>query len=542
VGLLAKIHQPRHRAADTGPLSDFWYAPAAWSQAFQNTGVVLTPELALTLSALWFGVTFFSRNLGSLPCITYRNLVPTGKERAKAHPLYEVLRYTPNGFQTAFEFWEQCVGHILLRGNFYARILEGRRGPVDHLEPIHPDLVTVGRLANGQLQYSVRRLEREPEILTQAEVFHVKGFSRDGLTGLSVVEYAAQSLGTAVAADAHAGKFFKSGATAALAIRHPGVLGTDGAKNLRDSINKYLYGARNLGGVLVLEENAAIEKIGVSPQDAQILSTRQHSVEEVAAWLGLPIQIFPGAKQAITYASAYQFRLDLVDFAFRPMAVRIEQVIRQRLILRPEQYVSEFLVDAILRGDPKQRSEFYHFAILDGWMSRAEVRAKENLNPGDQALEEFLEPGNMRTAGNESNDMRNTGAADEDDDEDDDEDVADVAAHEGYWQQRASVLALEAARRVVRKEIAAVSKKAVQYANDAAAWRDWVQAFYRDHAPYVAETLQIPLPEAEAYAAHQGRRLEHEGMAQVACWERSLPPQLARLSMKGSPNGDRGIS
>jgi hypothetical protein len=172
-------------------------------------------------------------------------------------------------------------------------------------------------------------------------------------------------------------------------------------------------------------------------------------------------------------------------------------------------------------------------------MSRAEVRAKENLNPGDPALEEFLEPGNMNTAGEEpSNDLRNTGA------EDDDEDTADVAALAGHWRQRATSFALAAAQRIVRKEIAAVNKKAIQYANDASGWRDWVRTFYSEHAPYVAETLQIPLTEAQAYAAHQGQRLEREGVAQVAAWERVLPAQLASLSLKGSTNGDHptGVS
>ncbi|MEH1708812.1 phage portal protein, partial [Salmonella enterica subsp. enterica serovar Enteritidis] len=41
------------------------------------------------------------------------------------------------------------------------------------------------------------------------------------------------------------------------------------------------------------------------------------------------------------------------------------------------------------RGTAKERAEFYHFAITDGWMSRNEARAFEDMNPKD-GLDEML--------------------------------------------------------------------------------------------------------------------------------------------------------
>jgi hypothetical protein len=42
-----------------------------------------------------------------------------------------------------------------------------------------------------------------------------------------------------------------------------------------------------------------------------------------------------------------------------------------------------------LRGTPQERAQFYHFAITDGWMSRNEARAFEDMNPVD-GLDEML--------------------------------------------------------------------------------------------------------------------------------------------------------
>ncbi|HBT6933703.1 TPA: phage portal protein, partial [Klebsiella pneumoniae] len=38
---------------------------------------------------------------------------------------------------------------------------------------------------------------------------------------------------------------------------------------------------------------------------------------------------------------------------------------------------------------PQERAQFYHFAITDGWMSRNEARAFEDMNPVD-GLDEML--------------------------------------------------------------------------------------------------------------------------------------------------------
>jgi HK97 family phage portal protein len=76
--------------------------------------------------------------------------------------------------------------------------------------------------------------------------------------------------------------------------------------------------------------------------------------------------------------------------------VRWEQRLNRSLLTREERrvYFFEFLPDMLLRGTTKERYEAHRMAILDGWKTRNEVRAMENLNPAD-GLDEFLEPLNM---------------------------------------------------------------------------------------------------------------------------------------------------
>ncbi|MOA55853.1 Phage portal protein [compost metagenome] len=52
-------------------------------------------------------------------------------------------------------------------------------------------------------------------------------------------------------------------------------------------------------------------------------------------------------------------------------------------------YYVKFNLAGLLRGTAKERAEFYHFAITDGWMNRNEVRVLEDMNQV-KGLDNFL--------------------------------------------------------------------------------------------------------------------------------------------------------
>lgn len=79
-------------------------------------------------------------------------------------------------------------------------------------------------------------------------------------------------------------------------------------------------------------------------------------------------------------------------FTVRPMLVNIEQALRKR-VLTPRQRASmavEFSFEALLRGDPTGRAQFYATGLQNGYITRNEVRQLENLprstSPGADLL------------------------------------------------------------------------------------------------------------------------------------------------------------
>ncbi len=525
---------------EPGLWTSSWNAPQQWLQGFRDTGIVMTPDLAMTVSAVWAGVTFMARNMGSLPLELFRHSGLDGEvsQLIRSGPTARVISRQSNRSHTALEFWEMGIGHVLLRGNMYARIVEGSRSFAEELRPIHPDRVTPTRLPDGVIVYVLQFPNGNREALTEDEMFHVRGFMSDGLVGISLTDVAARSLGGAVAADSFAARFFKSGAAASVVAQYQGEHDDQTEKDLHASIGRYLSGLQNVGGVLVVDQDTTVTKLGINPQEAQMLATREHGVREVARWLGLPTQVLADAGKEPTHASAEVFADDIVRWSFSPFGRRIEQAVDRDLLLEDDLF-TRYNFDAIRRGDMKARGAFYQLAVLTGWMNRQEVRHRENLNPGPPELEEFLEPRNMVQAGdgdgeNGNGNGRNGARALVP--------VRAAARAQDAGRTMEVIYALELAGRVARRELTAVDKAVRRFAKDGAGWSGWLREFYGEHAIYVSESLKIPISRAREYAARQGFALEQQGNAAdtVGDWQQTLAPDLATLMLSdGRAEGEQ---
>ncbi len=179
------------KAGSPGDADDYWYQPFVAASA---TGLNVTADAAMRLSAVYRCVRILAGTVAKLPLKIYRTRKEGGKEEADDHPLYEVLHDSPNSWQTSFDFREMMQAHLALRGNAIAQIIPGPRGAVDQLYPIHPDRVRIQRLENGRLRYNVTMPDGTIKPFAQDQMFHVRGLSFDGVRGLNPIEYQRESL------------------------------------------------------------------------------------------------------------------------------------------------------------------------------------------------------------------------------------------------------------------------------------------------------------------------------------------------------------
>ena len=544
------------------PWDDYWYNRPGFDSA---AGMAVSPETAMRLSAVYSCVRVVSETIASLPLIIYRRLPNGGKERATDHPLYRVLHDSPNPWQTSMEFIEMMQAHLELRGNAFARIIPGRRGAIDQLIPLHPDLVQVFRLPNGRLRYQVRsRFDAEVDNYAQDEIFHLRGLSSDGLVGLSPVAVQRETIGTALGMQDYAGRFFKNGSRPSGVLEHPGKFRDDAAREKFGKSWQAAQTGENQHKVAVLEEGLKYTAIGVSNKDSQFLEAVQASREEIAGMHRVPPHKI-GILTRSTNNNIEHQGIEFVTDCMRPRAVRWERRINVDLIdpleLDGEEYFAEFLVDGLLRGDLKSRYDAYAIGRNWSWLCPNDVCRFENLNPipPEKGGDDYLRPLNMTPAGTLATAAPAAGAAAPPADSPADQPAPDAPDDQGAdagaparpdpVKARESALlhdfAAEAARRVVRKEVAALRKSLLraqdeEHGFDGAGFASEVNEFYSGHAPLVAQTMCIPPALAARYIEGNQKLLsdvaDPPAKASVVDWiEDTAPDALAELALGTKP-------
>lgn len=363
------------------------------------TGVSVTPESALRASTVYACVRVLAETVAALPLLTYKRQA-RGKERATNFYLYDKLHTTPNPEMSSFTYRETMTGHVALWGNAYSEIETDGAGRMVNLWPMRPDQT-----------YSARsKMTNEPGYVTYVpgagqmwlpadRVFHLKGLSLDGITGLSPIGLARQAIGLAIATEEFGARFFGNGAQPGIVITHPGQLGDEAYKHLKTSWNEAHQGLDNSHRAAILEEGMGVEKIGIPPEDAQFLETRKFQVVDIARIYRIPPHLV-GSMDAATFGNIEQQSLEFVTYTMMPWLTRWEQEIARSIFLPAERanYFAEFMVDGLLRGDIASRYAAYATGRQWGWFSVNDIRALENMNPIDGG-DAYLEPMNMVEVG-----------------------------------------------------------------------------------------------------------------------------------------------
>jgi len=375
--------------------------PEWWRQTSNimpaDAGVSVNMTSAMQLSAFFAALRIVAESVGSLPLKVYKRQPDGGKEYAYSHPLNDLFSTVVNDEQTPQELLEFVMASALLHGTAYCHKEMDGRGRVIALHPLDSALMRVTRDASDRLVFDYQDAKRGRVYLPR-EIWRVPGLGSDGVTGYSVIDYAKQTLGTSIATERHAAKTFANGTRINGVFEMDEFLRDDDArKRLQQDLQNYT-GVENAHKTLLLESGLKYKGVSMSNDAAQFLESRKFQIADIARWFRVPLHMLNEMDRA-TWNNIEHSGIEFVTHTLRPWCERIEQTITRDLI-QPRYrklYFAEFTMDALLRGDTASRYEAYGKAINDGWMSRNEVRKRENLNP-ETGLDEFLTPMNMQGA------------------------------------------------------------------------------------------------------------------------------------------------
>jgi HK97 family phage portal protein len=392
---------------DTGAVRSGLQNPEEWMlEAFgarkTSSGVSVSADSAMRLSAVSACVRLISESIASLPLNVFRRVDAKRRERVSDVPAYRLLHAEPNRLMTSFVFRDTMTAAVLLDGNAYAVIARDGGGNARELLPVPVGTsVRVLRTPGGELAYSFLLDERQ-FLVGQWDMLHVPGLAFNGISGMSPIRYAAESVGLGIAAEQYGGSFFGNGSVPSGFITLPGKLSPEQSQSLRNSWYAAYGGLLNANRTAVLFEGAKFEKISIPPDEAQFIETRKFQVSEIARWYRVPPHMIGDLEKSTNNNIEHQ-SLEFVTHTLRPWLVRFEQEFNRKLFPVssdgvPSDLYCEFNVDGLLRGDIKSRTAYYQAARQWGWMSVNDIRAIENMEPvADGDI--YLSPLNMQPLG-----------------------------------------------------------------------------------------------------------------------------------------------
>lgn len=348
---------------------------------------------AKKLFAVYACVNVLGESIATLPLHLYR----TNKDgtREKVYNDFTKLINAPNGEDSKFDFLERMVWHLALRGNFYA--LKNKVGKdTRQLLWLEPDAV------NTAVTDWVPAFTYKNETYSKNQIFFIKSHG-----GKSIISAQADTLAFASSLKEYSSSFFKNGARLSGMIEMPSKMDEVAFKRFKAMWNETFSGSQNAGKTAILDNGKTFHPLSVSNIDAQYLETTKKTDAEICGLFRVPPHMI-GILDNATFSNIENQALQFSKYTLSPWCVRIEDAFTQQII-KPQygdSYYCKFNMDALERGNIASRYHAYNIGRNAGFLSRNEVREKENYNPIEGG-DDYLTPKNMGILGEEEKEETN---------------------------------------------------------------------------------------------------------------------------------------
>jgi HK97 family phage portal protein len=387
-----------------------------------SSGKAVTRATAVRVATFLSGVRVLANDIAKMPLILRETKTVSGRQRtshAVSDPLYPILRFCPNSYQTSYQMRWFLASQLIMSSNSYCQIIRDQAGEILALIPLqawnmapHWDRQTnpptlFWRYSDGQ--GNIREFKQE-------EIWHVSALNLEGfgLEGSSIIMLAKEAISLLIAAEETAGRTFSNGLgmagflTSTSADTAPDEIQ---AQNTLDRLRKDFSGSQNAGKFTYIPD-MKFEKMTFTAKDSQLLESRKWDAQEIIRVLGgAPLLVKLGlGEQNSTYASSTAFLDEYFNTCLLPYTTAIEQSITRDLIPRKAwaTLYAKHDADVILRGSPKERAETNQVLINSYQLTPNEARAiedRDSIDGGDfltgpangaifdPVLKEFFIPG-----------------------------------------------------------------------------------------------------------------------------------------------------
>lgn len=464
--------------------------PAGWlvdalTYGKSESGAVVNWSTTMGLSAAWYCVNRISNDVAQMPLCLYTRNGDGTTEEDKQHPAGRLMRLAFGSSVNAFHLRKTLQAHALVSGNGRAFIARNGRGEPLELIPLpHHKSVTVliypdnQPMMHKQKWHVVYDDNGKPIPVPDYDVLHIFGQSEDGYSGIAPIDILKNPLGTSLATEKTAAKFFKNNAVPGIVLEAPpGVFRQEQEAQLfLQRWNDYHAGLDNTSRAGLLREGIKANRLSVEFDKAQMIQAREFSVREIMRVFGVPM--IPGVSDSQSYNSLEQLNRAYLLHCLGPwLAIWCTECQNKLLTsseVKRESHYFEFDTWELVKPSATERAAMLTQLVSGMIITTNEARNWEGLPP--------IDGGDVLRNPNTS-----TGSAAPAEAEDSPEDDAeDDQEQEDAMKDTSRKLILARLTPLVNAEVRRVKEMASKARN----FMNWCDAYYEKHEQRFSEAVQ----------------------------------------------------
>uniref|UniRef100_A0A3B0MMF4 Phage portal protein n=1 Tax=Arsenophonus endosymbiont of Trialeurodes vaporariorum TaxID=235567 RepID=A0A3B0MMF4_9GAMM len=355
-------------------------AEMAEADGLFRAGTYVNKETSLKLAAVYSCITVLASNITQMPLHVMRK-TDKGVDIARDHPVFYLVHDESNTWQTSYKWQALTQRHILGWGNGFTRVIRSRRGEVLSLEACMPWETTLMN-TGGRYTCGVYN-EQGNSAVSMDDMIHIQALGNNHKMGLSPILQHADTIVIGMSGQHYTASFFAGNGRPSGIVSVKRKIKDDGWLRLKALwTNAMLALRREENKTLLLPADLDYKALTVSPVDAKIIYMMKLNRSMIAGIFNLPSHMINDLEKA-NYSNITAQAIHFVRYSIMPWVANWEQELNRRLFSRAERragFYVRFNLAGLMRGTPQERAQFYHYAIIDGWMSRNEARAFEDMN------------------------------------------------------------------------------------------------------------------------------------------------------------------
>ncbi len=360
------------------------------------TTKTVTDDTALQISSAFACIRRTAETMASLP-IQFFSIKRDASGRIVSkkivtdHPLYRLLRWQPNRYQTRSEFFETIYYQLGFRGNAYCLIERDSSGKdIISLLPLMTSQVETVLNSDGSVIHKYYT-SGTINTYTSKNIWHLKLLG-NGIVGLSPLDQARNSLGISLGAEESVNRLSNSGFKQGGVLTIDKILSPDQRGKLKANFNDITSGKEE--ALKVLEAGMKFTPTSMLPKDVQLLESRKFQLEDICRFFDVPPVLIHDMSSSTVWGSGItEIVRGWYKLGLAPYREKMKDSIQTQLldISERETVEPDFDIDELLRGGEKERYEGYQIAIRSGVMTPNECRGQEGLPPDSAGDKLFID-------------------------------------------------------------------------------------------------------------------------------------------------------